>query len=57
MEIMAAMCPAPFVRKKAIPWNRKMTNEDILNTGKIPIISYRGDNKVWIINFRKFVVH
>ncbi|EFX70567.1 hypothetical protein DAPPUDRAFT_328025 [Daphnia pulex] len=57
MEIMAAMCPAPFVRKKAIPWNQKITNEDILNTGKIPIISYRGDNKVWIINFRKFVVH
>jgi hypothetical protein len=57
MEIMAAMCPAPFVRKKAIPWNRKITNEDILNTGKIPIISYRGDNKVWIINFRKFIVH
>ncbi|XP_032781260.2 uncharacterized protein LOC116919398 [Daphnia magna] len=45
MGIMAAMCPAPLLRKKAIPWNRKITNEDILNAGKIPIISYRGDNK------------
>ncbi|KZS15873.1 Uncharacterized protein APZ42_018487 [Daphnia magna] len=52
MGIMAAMCPAPLLRKKAIPWNRKITNEDILNAGKIPIISYRGDNKVCIISFR-----
>jgi len=56
MGIVVAMCPAPLVRKKAIPWNRKITNEVILNAGKIPIISYRGDNKV-CISFSKCFVH
>jgi hypothetical protein len=46
MGIIAAMCPAPLVRKKAILLNSKITNEDILTAGKIQIISYRGDNKV-----------
>lgn len=34
MGIMAAMCPAPLVRKKAILFNSKIKNEDILNSGK-----------------------
>ncbi|KZS22069.1 Uncharacterized protein APZ42_010961 [Daphnia magna] len=44
--------PSSIGEKESYSLEQKITNEDILNAGNIPIISYRGDNKVCIISFR-----